>query len=689
MSPLTDMPTTRRSYLRGLARTRGVRSAASVLWRSGLGALAASAIALAAASAASAGTYPMYQCTPGNPAVSPGWSVFGVNTITSSVLWNTCSTGGAIGDSVASNEQVGAVTENGHMGSQVGLQMDVPASAPDVTIQSIAAEVIGSSVTGDDAWLGFTSGGQALPGAVELPYGGGSNYAASESWTLPQGARDFEANVTCSTDDSSPTCYFADSIAVPALSGITVTLTDNTPPAVTSVSGALATAAASKSTVAGSQLLNFTGSDADSGVHSATLTLSPQGGGAPYTHVFDFSSQCSYDSWNACPLTETVSGFAVNTSSLKDDSYAVSVAVTDAAGNTASDSLGTIVSHNAPANTSVPTILVPGQVLVGSALTTQPGAWSAPSGAGTITYGYQWEQCDSQGNNCQQIAGAQNPGYTPAPSDVGHTLRLLVTATDNDGSTVTASTPTSLVLNAAGSLGALPGPGTGGDTGGGASTQPSRVGLGAPNGSAASETAQIRLGDRRVISRSFTHRAFQLSGRLLNAQGQPISGATLDIVQQIAGSGKSRVVTHAKTQANGSFAVRVPAGPSRLIEVAYRAFADDANYAAQATVDESVAASVQLGITPRDTSANGTITLSGRVFGSVPSQGVVVELLVHYHGYWEPFRTPRTDSNGRFTVVYQFEGGVGRFPFRAEVFGGQAAFPFIHGESGAIDVTTN
>jgi hypothetical protein len=68
---------------------------------------------------------------------------------------------------------------------------------------------------------------------------------------------------------------------------------------------------------------------------------------------------------------------------------------------------------------------------------------------------------------------------------------------------------------------------------------------------------------------------------------------------------------------------------------------------------------------------------------------VVVELLVHYHGYWEPFRTPRTDSNGRFTVVYQFEGGVGRFPFRAEVFGGQAAFPFIHGESGAIDVTTN
>ena len=358
MLVLTDMPTTCRSYRRGLARAFAVRSAAAFLRLSALLALVVSTIALAGAPTASAGTYPMYQCTPGTPAVSPGWSVFGVNTNTSSVLWNTCSTGGAIGDSVASDEQAGAVTENGHSGSQVGLQIDVPASAPDVTIQSITAEAIGSSVTGDDAWLGFTSGGQALPGAVELPYGG-SNYTAADSWTLPQGARDFEANVTCSTDDSSPTCYFADSIAVPALNDITLTLIDNTPPAVSSVSGALASAAAAKSTVAGSQLVNFTGVDADSGVRSATLTLSPQAGGAPYTHTFDFSSQCTYDSWNACPLTQTVSGFAVNTSSLKDDSYAASLAVTDAAGSTASDPLGTITTNNAPANTSAPVILAP------------------------------------------------------------------------------------------------------------------------------------------------------------------------------------------------------------------------------------------------------------------------------------------------------------------------------------------
>ncbi len=333
-----------------------------------LGVLAGVACLLAAPSLASAGTYPMYQCAPGTPAVSPGWSVYGINTDASSVLSNTCSSGGAIGDSVASNEQAGAVTENGHSGSQVGLQIDVPASAPDVTIQSITAEVIGSSVTGDDAFMGFTSAGQALPGAVEIPNGGGSNYTADDSWTLPQGARDFEAHVNCSTDDSSPTCYFADSTSVPALSDITLTLTDDTPPVIKSASGPLATAAADKSTLTGSQTLSFTAGDADSGVRSATLTLTPQDGETPYTHTFDFAAQCSYDSWNACPLTESVSEFALNTTTLKDDSYTVNLTVTDAAHNTASDSLGTITTANnaataGPTGSATGTAIGPGSPL--------------------------------------------------------------------------------------------------------------------------------------------------------------------------------------------------------------------------------------------------------------------------------------------------------------------------------------
>jgi 5-hydroxyisourate hydrolase-like protein (transthyretin family) len=197
------------------------------------------------------------------------------------------------------------------------------------------------------------------------------------------------------------------------------------------------------------------------------------------------------------------------------------------------------------------------------------------------------------------------------------------------------------------------------------------------------------LNARRTITRPFVRRAFKLTGRLLDNHGHPIGGANLDIAQQRVGGDSARLIGHAKTGADGSFAVPLPGAPSRLIEVAYRAFSADTNYTAESKITELVRAGVRLEIAPRQASSNGTIVLTGRVLGPVPAQGIVVELLVHYRGRWEPFRDPRTDSSGHFRVVYQFGGGVGRFPFRAEVLSGQASFPFIHGESGAVDVTTN
>ena len=190
------------------------------------------------------------------------------------------------------------------------------------------------------------------------------------------------------------------------------------------------------------------------------------------------------------------------------------------------------------------------------------------------------------------------------------------------------------------------------------------------------------------MTRSYAKRALRISGRLVNAQGQPIGGATLDLLQQTAGSPSLKLIGHAKTSATGTFVASTPAGPSRTIEVAYRAFSGDGAYAATGRIIESVQAGVQLAISPRRTSSEGAITLTGRVLGPVPPQGVSVDLLVHYRGHWEPFRTPRTDAAGRFTVVYQFEGARGRFPFRAEVPPSQADFSFSRGLSGVVDVVT-
>jgi hypothetical protein len=289
---------------------------------------------------------------------------------------------------------------------------------------------------------------------------------------------------------------------------------------------------------------------------------------------------------------------------------------------------------------------------------------------------------------CRQSESVDLLINTASVADGQHALKVTVKDAAGNSSVVYDGTITTQNAPATtSSLGALPGPGTTGASG--VLGSGSAVGQGAPNGMVASETAVLRLGIHHALSRSFARRAFRLTGRLINGQRHPIGRATLDVLQQVAGSGTPLFIRHAKTRPDGSFAVRVPAGPSRLIVLAYRAFSGDAGYAAQAKIEESVGAGVQLEIAPRDTGSTGTIVLSGRVLGAIPPQGVVVELLVHYRGHWEPIRDPRTEPSGHFQVVYQFQGGVGRFPFRAEVLGGQSGFPFAHGDSRPVDVTTN
>jgi len=47
---------------------------------------------------------------------------------------------------------------------------------------------------------------------------------------------------------------------------------------------------------------------------------------------------------------------------------------------------------------------------------------------------YQWEQCDASGNGCSSLGGAAtSQTYTPASTDVGSTLRVIVTATNAGG----------------------------------------------------------------------------------------------------------------------------------------------------------------------------------------------------------------------------------------------------------------
>lgn len=97
-------------------------------------------------------------------------------------------------------------------------------------------------------------------------------------------------------------------------------------------------------------------------------------------------------------------------------------------------------ANYAPTNTSAPTIS--GSPVVGQALKASPGSWQSQ---GSLTYTYQWERCDAQGNNCSAIGGATDQTYTVQAADVGDTLRVVVTAHDSSGTGSGTSAQTAVV----------------------------------------------------------------------------------------------------------------------------------------------------------------------------------------------------------------------------------------------------
>lgn len=177
------------------------------------------------------------------------------------------------------------------------------------------------------------------------------------------------------------------------------------------------------------------------------------------------------------------------------------------------------------------------------------------------------------------------------------------------------------------------------------------------------------------FSRSYSHSAFRLSSRLSDGGGAPIASARIDVLQQVVGSSGVVPVGVAFTGSDGRFSVAVPAGPSRVVYLAYRG-SDGGGVVTQASVFENVTAGLRLRITPARTSPTGTVLFDGRVLGVVPARGVVVEVLVYYLGAWQPVRTPRTDSFGRLRVLYRFHRARGEFPFRLRVRDGQVGFPY-------------
>ena len=104
-----------------------------------------------------------------------------------------------------------------------------------------------------------------------------------------------------------------------------------------------------------------------------------------------------------------------------------------------------------PLLSTPPTIVGPPEA--GQLLAAVPGTWE---GGKPLVFTYQWRQCDAAGANCVAITGATGESYRPVSTDVGHALKIVVTAASEAGTAIATSVPTAAVSPAGTSPAARP-----------------------------------------------------------------------------------------------------------------------------------------------------------------------------------------------------------------------------------------
>jgi outer membrane protein assembly factor BamB len=155
-------------------------------------------------------------------------------------------------------------------------------------------------------------------------------------------------------------------------------------------------------------------------------------------------------SWWACGTTTcneipgaTSSSFVPTSAQVGDEIAVIVTAVGTGGSDTDAAQTTTVVTiEPVPAVTGAPTAV--GSTTVGEVLTATTGTWTnSPT-----YYAYQWERCASTGIGCAAIGGANTGSYKLTADDLGSTIEIQITAS-NDGGTGSAarSAPTAVVSN--------------------------------------------------------------------------------------------------------------------------------------------------------------------------------------------------------------------------------------------------
>jgi hypothetical protein len=169
-----------------------------------------------------------------------------------------------------------------------------------------------------------------------------------------------------------------------------------------------------------------------------------------------------------------------------------------------------------------------------------------------------------------------------------------------------------------------------------------------------------------------------IRGSLTDGSGNPVGGASVCVYQttELPDAGRE-LATTVTTQANGRFATRLDAGPSRTLDLIYRS--NSRKISDRVELDSRVIPTLAI---PDKHLTNGE---SATFLGHLPgpnADGRAVALQARVGRKWRTFKQLRTSGEGHFRGRYRFTQTVGRvrYVFRALVKS-QSGYPYEPGAS--------
>jgi hypothetical protein len=156
--------------------------------------------------------------------------------------------------------------------------------------------------------------------------------------------------------------------------------------------------------------------------------------GDTYVHLYALLGSSVYQVYSA-PITDSTTTKFLTVSGVYSNGDA---AIYESGFGTEFVRLQTTVGVTPPSNTAAPQVT--GSPQQTQTLSASTGSWgNSPTG-----YAYRWQSCDGTGAGCTPI-DASGPSYQLHASDVGRTVRVAVTASNDGGSTTATSAATPVV----------------------------------------------------------------------------------------------------------------------------------------------------------------------------------------------------------------------------------------------------